>query len=60
MKLKDFTGNYHRMTRVSPARVTHHHVGVVRERVDDLAFTLVTPLRPDDRNSRHGTSEGQV
>ena len=36
-----------------PALVAAHEVGLLGEQVDDLAFPLVAPLRPDDHGRGH-------
>ena len=42
-----------RVTGVRPSLVTADEIGALREQVDDLAFTLVAPLRTDDNGGRH-------
>jgi hypothetical protein len=42
------------MAGVVAAREARHDVHVRRQHVDDLALALVSPLRPDDHDVRHG------
>ena len=42
-----------RVTGVRAALITHNEIGFRREEIDDFSFAFVTPLRPDDDNSRH-------
>ena len=42
----------HGVAGIGPALVAHHQVGLLGEHVDQLAFSLVTPLRPDDNETR--------
>ncbi len=51
VKHERFFANLHRVTRVGPALVAHDPIGALREDVDELPFSLVTPLRTDDHNS---------
>ena len=37
-----------RVTRICAATESDHHIGELRIQVDDLAFSLVAPLRADD------------
>jgi len=38
------------MTGIVPALKTNHRCGFFRQQVDDLAFTLVAPLRADNND----------
>ena len=42
-----------RMPGVGPALVAHHVFGSRSQKIGDLALALVSPLRPDDCDSRH-------
>jgi hypothetical protein len=42
-----------RVAGIVAALEAHHHVGAFRQPVDNLAFSLVTPLRPDDNYVGH-------
>ena len=39
------------MTRIVPALKTNHSRRPVRQQIDDLAFTLVTPLGADNNDA---------
>src|SRR5262249_40183789 len=42
-----------RMAGIVSALKANHYVGLLREPVDDLAFSFVAPLRADDHYIRH-------
>ena len=45
------------MTRIVPTLKTRHSRGTLGKQIDDLALTLVTPLRANDDNEfTHGSS----
>src|SRR5262249_39078076 len=45
-----------RVPGVRPTLVAAYHIRALREQVDDLAFSLVPPLRADDDGRGHGSS----
>ena len=52
-------GELHRVAGVVAALIARHHVECLAEEVDDLALSLVAPLRPDDRNVLSLVSHGR-
>ena len=52
-ELEGHSVNDERMAGVVAALEAHDDVGALRQPVDDLAFTLVAPLRADDYDVRH-------
>jgi hypothetical protein len=44
-----------RVAGIVAALEAHHHIGALGQPVDDLAFALVAPLRPDDNYVGHET-----
>ena len=38
---------------IVPTLKAHHHIGALRQPVDDLALALVSPLRADDHHISH-------
>jgi len=45
-----------RMAGIVAALEAHHHVGALRQPVDNLALALVAPLRADDNHICHDRS----
>ena len=43
----------HGMTGVGPALIADDHIGIARQHVHDLAFSLVAPLGSDDHQCCH-------
>ena len=52
-QLVDLAIDHQRMTGVVTALEAYHHVGALRQPVDDLAFSFVAPLRADDHHIGH-------
>ena len=51
-----FVGNaarYNRVPRVVAALGTHHHVGLFRQNIDNLALSFIAPLGAHQCGNRH-------
>ena len=53
MKHKGAVTQHHGVTGIMPPLVAGDDVDLFRQQINDLAFSLVTPLGADDNNARH-------
>ena len=58
VQLVDLAVDHKGVAGVVPPLESDDHIGALRQPVDDLAFSFVTPLGSDNNDIGHGTSSG--
>ena len=53
LELIDLTIAFNRVAGIVPTLRTHNHLGAGGKDINDLAFSLIAPLNPDNYFSRH-------